>query len=310
MLNGKGAAHELHICELQKICAVDWHQPDRSASILRGFIEQIRNDEDKFIAEFVDAVETVDLKDDKMTVIRRMGQFALAAQRIDMNDSGEIVRVLLEARQQWDNFEEIESAYRKFRGIKIKEMERSVEAFVGTPGSIRDDNRYPRTKADFKLVKGLFVDYFDKDSKKKRRVTEAAMRGRQIPDIDKIVSEGEAEPTYELALLKRVVNNGYELQPFDLAKLMKGFSTAPRMLEELQRVIDSLVIDPRGLGTKSLTDRTIRIGGKTFPLMEFKPGEKPRLKVSNQRYRITYAIPDSHVAILKIIRRDKLNKDH
>lgn len=311
ILYGSNDRRGSHICELQKMCAVDWHQPDQSSSVLRGFIEQTRHDEDKFLPDFINAVETAKLEDEKMAIIKHMSQFAMAAQGIDISDGKGIGKALLSTRSQWSSFVEIETAYRKFRDIKIKELEKSLTAFVGTTGSIRGDVRYPLTKIDYKIVLALFDDYFDSDSKKRRRDNLALMSGRQIPAVEQIVAGAEAEPTLELALLKKVVNNGWELQSFDLPKLLKGFSDDPRMLKEMQGVIDSLAQDPRGLGTKLLhRDNDFRVNGKVYRAREFKPGERPALKVSRQRYRLIYTITNSQVAISEIIRREKLSKDY
>lgn len=304
-----------HIREVQQMCAVDWYQPDKDKSVLRDYLERVRADEDRFLLDFVAAVEQAESGDKVFDLIKRMSRFALAAQGIDISSNPDVSQALLLARPQWHSFQEIDSAYHKLREQKIKGMEKSITAFVDLPSSARRSVRFPRTKGDFMVVRSMFEDYFDHDpsAKKIHREAERQMSGRSIPRLDVIEVEAE-KPTYTLGVIKRInggSGKGAIVLPADISELLSNVPKDQRTRQEVEQMLQMIIEDPFCEGSKILVgghngDNNIRIDGKTYPIRRFNPKARPGFSVgvASKGQRIYYVVCDHMVSVVDITSRE------
>jgi hypothetical protein len=298
------------IAELRKVAAVDWFAPDPEMSLLRGHMRALAEDDNAFLNEFAQAVNDAPENDrngsERISRIKRMAEFAMAAQGIDVRNNPGVEAVLLASRDHWDHFAEIEAAYQEVKKQKLVALEREILGFVGQPHAARTDIRYPRSGEDFRDFQNNFEHYFSPGRLPKKTRDILQRKRHSLPTSKQISSETAATREAAKEFKPAVIKQGSRelvLAEFDMDYLLKVINGNKAMREEMQAAILALISDPLGPGTRKMTEnRHLVVNGQKFRMRRFAPERHPALATSTiNRWRVVYGLSDDCVALHEVL---------
>ncbi len=110
----KNGGSDSSLCqELSRIIAVDLRRPDDEQSILRAFLQEVRDRPDYYLDNFVKEVSENE-KNRRYSQIRDMARFALIHDGVDTPDGVNIREALKNTFPRWKSFEQISEAFSEF----------------------------------------------------------------------------------------------------------------------------------------------------------------------------------------------------
>lgn len=317
--HNQNGRYSMEMAELKKVCTIDWHLPDwymvgeGSPSVLKSYIDYKKRSPEENLPGFIQAVEQANQSNSPLWRIKEMARFAIAAADITDGSAPDIGQVMKNSKERWADFQDVEVAFQAYCDESAQRVEHAIKTLVSHEDVARGSIRYPRNQEDLETVRKSFSGYFDSSMRSKRThsMLKACAMGRGLPSVDRIVSEEVNGRCYKLAAIKQL-ENGVSLETTEKSCLLEQFNHDANLQHEISRVLDSLVNNPLGMGTRGIKAKPIIwADGQALRLRRFSPGKRPGMSVGGEarRYRVIYAVsPEQEVGVLGIVRRDHLER--
>ncbi len=303
--------------ELREVIRTDWHTRDSEASTLRHFLDAIRQDENAYLNEFIDLV-VEDGTDKKLSAIRNMAQFALAASASPETPDN-LRSVLFSTRPSWNNFDDISRLFGEFRKQKLSEIETSLNNIAGLPST--DNPRLPKAPEDVEAFKRRlgFDMSGNRDDRRKRRAITGRQSPAERPNLEAAVmpEASRFDRTDKVIFFAKNVGNHSlkkEASEDDTIESFIAARTDDHLVEDMLACVKKINESPIDKSSRVILSGagSVLIDGKKVRLRRFKPFDAQGLNISKDAgsMRICYGIIDGSVVITDILTHDQFDRKY
>jgi hypothetical protein len=301
--------------ELKEVIRQDWHSQNPRGSTLRSFLDQLANNPDLFIHDFVDKVVGSE-NDKRIQSVKNMARFALMTSGMPESPT-DLKDVLIRASDSWDSFENIDSLFNEFSAQKLNAITASFNSIAGlaSEANPRAYKGVDEVKAFKARMKFNFANREDRRKRRATQISEPIFLRKTIEEMH-LSSERFRRDNKEMFYTKRNGATSLKREPLteDAIREFVAERVDHHVVDDVIACIKRINEDPISQASQVLASGNAQliIDGKKVKLRRFKPSLSAGLSISHEaaRYRICYALIDGSVVIADVLSHDRFDKKY